>query len=180
MNTRLDENRTEQELLTELERERERADALAERVSQLEGDQSMARLIHTEEALRRSEEKFRRLFETVPDALYLLDQETGRILDANPAAVRMYGYRYDEWLGLHQADVVVGPEELPAFAEHPPCNALRYHRRQDGTVFPVEMSMGYFAQDGKLLIIVTCRDISRRLEAEQQLDSVLAAGGGDG
>ncbi|MFH1842092.1 MAG: hypothetical protein ABIF77_02710, partial [bacterium] len=82
MSTRLDEDRTEQELLAELERERERADALVERVSQLEGDQSMARLIHTEEALRRSEEKFRRLFETVPDALYLIDQETGQILRA--------------------------------------------------------------------------------------------------
>ncbi|MFH1843506.1 MAG: PAS domain S-box protein, partial [bacterium] len=162
-----------------LERERERADALAERVSQLEGDQSMARLIQTEEALRRSEEKFRRLFETVPDALYLIDQETGRILDANPAAVRMYGYGSEEWLGLHQSDVAAGPEDLPAIDEHPPRNALRYHRRKDGAVFPVEMSMGYFAQNGKLLIIVTCRDISRRLEAEQKLDSVLEAAGSD-
>ena len=37
-------------------------------------------------ALQKSEEKFDLLFNTIPDALYIIDQETGKILDVNKAA----------------------------------------------------------------------------------------------
>ena len=43
-------------------------------------------------ALHESEERYRELFESESDALLLIDQETGSVLEANQAAVELYGY----------------------------------------------------------------------------------------
>ena len=53
----------------------------------------------TELALRESEDRFRRLFEQHEDALFILNPYTQEILDANPAAVEMYGYTLEEFIG---------------------------------------------------------------------------------
>jgi PAS domain-containing protein len=45
---------------------------------------------HSEEALRESEERYRQLFELESDAILLIDNETGQILEANAAATAMY------------------------------------------------------------------------------------------
>ncbi len=52
-----------------------------------------------EQALRESEENYRQLFDAESDALFLIDNETGRILQANRAARDLYGYprRPQEW-----------------------------------------------------------------------------------
>jgi signal transduction histidine kinase len=53
---------------------------------------------------------------------------------------------------------------------------LRYHRKKDGTVFPVEMSLSLLFMDGREMAIAATRDITGRLEAErrqQQLNGEL-------
>jgi DNA-binding NtrC family response regulator len=49
--------------------------------------------------LRESEARYRKLFEASPDAVLLVDEETGLICDANGAAVSLYGYPRDELVG---------------------------------------------------------------------------------
>ena len=58
-------------------------------------------------ALRESEERYRRLFEVESDAIFLVDCETERIIDANAAALKLYGYSLEE-LSL------MGPVDLSA------------------------------------------------------------------
>ena len=58
-----------------------------------------------EEALRRSEQLYRRMFDHDPDALLVVDGETLRILDANEAAVRMYGFSREELLSLQHRPI---------------------------------------------------------------------------
>ena len=53
-----------------------------------------------EAALRASELKYRNVFAAVGDAILMLDNRDGRVLDANPAACRLYGYSRDELLAL--------------------------------------------------------------------------------
>jgi PAS domain-containing protein len=53
-----------------------------------------------DEALKESEERYRRLFEVESDALFLVDCGSGEVIDANPAALRMYGYTREELLSL--------------------------------------------------------------------------------
>jgi PAS domain S-box-containing protein len=53
----------------------------------------------SEEALKVSETRYRRLFETAQDGILILESETGRISDVNPFLVEMLGYSHEEFLG---------------------------------------------------------------------------------
>jgi PAS domain S-box-containing protein len=46
-----------------------------------------------------SETQYRRLFETAQDGIFILDADTGRILDANPFLVEMLGYAHEVLVG---------------------------------------------------------------------------------
>jgi PAS domain-containing protein len=52
-------------------------------------------------ALRASETRYRRLFETAQDGILLLDAATGQITDVNPFMVKMLGYSRAEFVGKH-------------------------------------------------------------------------------
>ena len=52
-----------------------------------------------EEALRASELRYRRLFETAKDGILILDARTGQIRDVNPFLVNLLGYSYAEFIG---------------------------------------------------------------------------------
>ena len=53
----------------------------------------------TEEALKSSEMRYRRLFETAQDGILILDAETGQISDVNPFLENMLGYSHEDLLG---------------------------------------------------------------------------------
>jgi PAS domain S-box-containing protein len=59
--------------------------------------------------LRASEERYRELFELVSDAIVLVDATTQKLVDANRAAVQLYGYRRDELLTLTAQDLSAEP-----------------------------------------------------------------------
>jgi two-component system CheB/CheR fusion protein len=52
-----------------------------------------------DESLRASEVRYRRLFETAKDGIFLLDADTGRITDVNPFLEDMLGYSHTELIG---------------------------------------------------------------------------------
>ncbi len=62
------------------------------------------------QALRESEERYRRLFELESDAIVLVDNETGHVLEVNAAATTLYGYSREEWLRMNHADVSAEPD----------------------------------------------------------------------
>ena len=67
----------------------------------------------TKEALRASEEKFRRIYESASEAMVYLDK-SGKILDVNKKAVELFGGSKEELLGKHFAKVgVISVRELP-------------------------------------------------------------------
>ncbi len=126
-------------------------------------------------ALAQSEDKYRRVFETTADAMILMDYETRRILDANSAACRLYGYQRDELVGLDMMILSAEPARtlasINAAESHVP---LRYHVRKDGAIFPVEISMNRSRRNGRHLGVCLMRDISGRIEAERGKDEFLA------
>jgi PAS domain S-box-containing protein len=67
-----------------------------------------------EEAVRASESRYRLLFENATDSIAIADS-TGRVLEANPACLRIYGYTADEVRRMNLADVVA-PEGRAAAA----------------------------------------------------------------
>jgi PAS domain S-box-containing protein len=133
-----------------------------------------------EEALRESENRYRQLFEAESDAVFLIDNETGHILEANWSASAMYGYSRQELLTKRNVDLSAEPEDTqrvtrtePVIADRVVHIPLRLHRKRDGTVFPVEITGRFFVWQGRSVHIAAIRDITERKEAEEQLKTSL-------
>ncbi|MBT3320334.1 MAG: PAS domain S-box protein [Clostridia bacterium] len=132
----------------------------------------MARKKKIVDALAASEQKYRHLFSAVRDPLFLLDQETGEILDVNEAACLLYGYSRDEILTLRDIDISAEPEKTrQAMIEVPAHIPIRYHKRKDGSVFPLEITASKVIINGRDSIIASMRDITQRIKMEKQLFS---------
>ena len=127
-----------------------------------------------EEARRESEGHLRALFEHYPDAVLLVDPVSFTIIDCNQAACHMNGYSREELVGQPANmlnEVQVGEEVKAAYVEY-----LRqegslkyeiYHRRKDGTVFPVEVSATCFTLSGQELLLGIDRDITQHKQVEE-------------
>lgn len=123
-----------------------------------------------EHALRESESKYRQLFEVESDALFLIDVDTFNILDVNSSAEELYGYSRDEFLTMRSLDVSAQPEETTlATKKEMDHVAIRWHRKKDGAVFPVEITGSFFNMGGRRAHIAAIRDITVRMQVEQAL-----------
>ena len=110
------------------------------------------------------------MFHANKDPLFLLDRETRRIIDANPAACQVYGYSREELLGLQNTDLSAEPEKaLQVMQEQVSSVPLRYHRKKDGTVFPAELAFNHLLINGRPASIVAVRDITERVETSRKL-----------
>ncbi|MBF0560290.1 MAG: PAS domain S-box protein, partial [Nitrospirae bacterium] len=127
--------------------------------------------------IEESEKRYRMLFESAADAIFILETEggkAGKIIAANRAAADMHGYAADELLTLNIKDLdtpeaakdvskcidaVLGGEWYKAEIDHV---------KKDGTVFPVEVSSGLLdLGNNKKYALVFGRDISVRKRAER-------------
>ncbi len=127
------------------------------------------------EELRANEEKYRRLFENELIAISIIDLETLRFLDVNEAHVRLYGYDRQECLeGLTIEDLSAEREKSRRDVEsaadggafHIP---LKWHRKKDGSLFPVEVVGGVYMIRERSVIIWMAFDLTERKRAEQLL-----------
>jgi PAS domain S-box-containing protein len=121
-------------------------------------------------ALRENEEKYRSLFETAPDALFIIDRQNARIIDANHTACELYGYTAEEMRQKLASDMSAEPTEtVQAVHAGARMIPLRLHRKKDGTVFPVELTGSILQQGGHDIQVVFARDITARRRTEQEL-----------
>jgi PAS domain S-box-containing protein len=129
--------------------------------------------------LRTVAEQLRAIVDTAADGVLLLDQ-AGAVLMFNPASVRLFGYKADEVLGHNVGLLLPSPLEPDAPGEvpeaQPPARpplfsagGAGFCRRQDGSVFPVEVSMGEAAFDGRSVYVAVVHDVSSRKELEAAL-----------
>lgn len=140
----------------------------------------IARRRKVENDLRDSEEKYRLLFSAESDAILVFDAETNGIIEANDAAVGLYGWSRDELLTLGARDITTRPhlaqkrieEVLEGELERIP---LDYQKKKDGTVFPAEISTGTFNWKGRPMFVALVRDITERRRGEQLKDEMLSA-----
>src|SRR5689334_13057888 len=129
-----------------------------------------------EEALRDSEERYRLLFESTPQPIWVYNEETLAFLAVNEAATRTYGYSRDEFLSM-TIDDLRAEEDIPTLmitnAERPDdlviSSPWRHQTRDKRTIY-VEMSSHPVVFDGKNSRLVIVNDVTERklLDEKQQ------------
>ncbi|MFH0728509.1 MAG: PAS domain S-box protein [Pseudomonadota bacterium] len=125
--------------------------------------------IQTDRELRESEEKFRQLFDMESDAIMMVDNDTHQILEVNASACALYGYEREELLNMRTYDISAEPDATRLVSKTKQEKVPnRYHKKKDGTVFAVEVNIGYFNWRGRSLHVSAIRDISSRLAAEEE------------
>ena len=134
--------------------------------------------VRAEAALRESEAKYRRLYESMRDAYGLVDLR-GRLIEVNPAYCAMLGYSPAELLRMSYRDFTP-PAWHAMEARIVREQVLRRgysdvyekeYRRRDGTVFPVELRTFLLRDDAgrPALMWAIVRDITERKQAERAL-----------
>ncbi len=118
------------------------------------------------------EETYRALLESLPDAMVVIDGG-GAIVLVNQQTERLFGYRRDELLG-HSIEILVPERHRAVHVEHrrhyfanPHTRAMGamralFGRRKDGSLFPVEISLGPIRTEQGMLATSVIRDVSQR------------------
>lgn len=140
----------------------------------LEGAKYVLMIIDDITEQKNSEELSKRyqiLSKNASDIILFMDLE-GNIIDANEAAVRAYGYTYEELLSsnilkLRKSSHLIA--EQIAKSNREGIFFQTTHYRRDGSYFPVEVSSQGTTVDGERVIFSIIRDISERKQSEKAL-----------
>jgi PAS domain S-box-containing protein len=127
-----------------------------------------------EQAVRASEQQLQSYLDNAGDGIYVMECESGRILNANNRAVQMLGYSRDEFLKLCAADIEAAhlPAAIHAFHQQAKQEVVAVegiHRRKDGSTFPVEIRLTSLAPAQPHLVLALVRDITERKRVEEEL-----------
>ena len=125
-----------------------------------------------EAELIASQRRLQALFDGIEDAVFVHDLD-GTILEANPAASRLLGYRRDELIGMKTAEI-----DAEDFAEgfrerlerqlrdgHFSCEGR--HRTRDGRVVPVEIQTSTITLGDETAVLAAFRDVTERKALEE-------------
>jgi PAS domain S-box-containing protein len=134
-----------------------------------------------ERELDRAERKYEALVERAPDAIFLAEMDTGRIVEANEAALALTGYDREGLIGTAVESFSPGQgsdywaaferahwdEEGPVgrFEDGSPVRI----ERADGTTVPVEISISRLELAGETYVQGIVRDVSERRERQEEL-----------
>jgi PAS domain S-box-containing protein len=153
------------------------------------GGQVVLRVDITESKQRETElaatqARYRLLFEANPLPMAVIAIETDRFIAINEAAVKQYGWSREEFLAMTSVELYL-PEDVPALLaarnRKDAPGAIRTvqglrHRRKDGSVLAVEMTVRPFKLDGVPVLLAMAQDVTERdrtekarLLAEEQL-----------
>lgn len=133
-----------------------------------------------EEAIRKSEKKFRDLLEATPDAMVIVN-EKGQILMTNQQTENIFGYTKDE-LYNQQVEILMPAgfrhnheEQRKTYVANPKVRSMGKSfdltaKRKDGEVFPVEISLSPLVTEEGMFISAAIRDITERKKAAESLE----------
>ena len=128
-----------------------------------------------EEALQRSESKYKLLFEQNPMPMWMVALPGLQIVDVNESAIEHYGYSRKEFLGMTSVDLRPEEEKEKFISYHAPkTTGTRFagiwrHMKKNGTVINVDIIAHDIVYNGQPVRLVLSNDITNKLEAEERL-----------
>ncbi len=133
----------------------------------------------SEQRIRESEEKYRTLFNNTTDEIYshelMPDDSPGKFLEVNDIMCSKLGYTREELLTMSVRDIVSDAhrqkmnEIKKQFSGTEVSTFYGEHKKKDGTVFPVEITLRRIRFSGKNIVLAAARDITERKRAEDAL-----------
>lgn len=130
-----------------------------------------------EESLKSEVFRRRRMMESSNDGIAIFNQNH-QIIECNTRFAQMLGYTPEEMFRLHTWDFEATMSEAQireAFADMSRLNTTieTAHRRKDGSIYDVEVSIGGAVIEGEAIAFTISRDITERKEAEKNLHNSL-------
>ena len=133
-------------------------------------DQRINELV--EKAIRESEERFSKIFNSSNDAIFLIDTQADKIIDTNPRACEMLGYSHDELLSMGMS--AIHPQEMPilkAFSQVVSEQGYGWTNEltcltKSGNYLPAEISASLVEFEDQTLMVAMVRDTTERKKAE--------------
>jgi PAS domain S-box-containing protein len=128
----------------------------------------------SEEALRSSEARFRRVFSSAPLPMWLWDSNTWRFLEVNEAATAHYGYSREEFLEMRVTDLLPPEEAERMKDDYRRRTEGRYlvetrQRLKNGRFIDVHLTSDLVELGGRRVRLVVAEDISERKQAVESL-----------
>ncbi|MBI9086857.1 MAG: PAS domain S-box protein [Desulfobacterales bacterium] len=124
-----------------------------------------------EEQLRQSERKYYAIFNNIPNPVFVLDPNTLEIIDCNENVSVLYGYRNHELIGTSFM-ALFGKMNEEGDADVLRTSSLMNHVRQfnkEGMPLYIRIRVAATEFSGRQVMLVTTSDVTKQLEAEQQL-----------
>jgi PAS domain S-box-containing protein len=127
------------------------------------------------EKLERSEHRFRTLFDTANDALFIHDLN-GSFLEVNETARRRLGYSFEELMTMTPTDIDAPEykaqlrEKIEELMDRGSMFFETVHVTKGGRRIPTELSSRLIEFDGRKAILSIARDITERKQMEQRLE----------
>jgi diguanylate cyclase (GGDEF)-like protein/PAS domain S-box-containing protein len=127
--------------------------------------------------IRKSEQRFKNMFNNSPDIHLLMDINTGKIIDANKAAEKFYGYTRKELTDMNITDIALADHEehwkfrLDSYnrgAENLTVKIIN-HKLKNNEVRRVELTIAPIEIDGKEYLIDSVKDITEKILYENSL-----------
>ena len=129
-----------------------------------------------EEALRASEIRYRRLFETAQNGILIIDPETRRVIDVNPFMVKLLGINYEEYLGREIPDfpfldgIIPITPSLPEQARKEQVHSLALDFTTiDGRRIDMEITSTTYQVNHRNVMQCNVRDVTERKRAENEI-----------
>jgi PAS domain S-box-containing protein len=160
------------ERITELEDLLEIADRKADILTNLlkEANAEFERAL---ELVTRTETNFRAVFENAPEAIYIIDTETLRIVHCNPYIVKWLGYSREELLSMKMDDLIVAnnsevQDNIRRALDRGVVHVQeRRYLKKDRTVVDAEVTGTLVDYEGKKCLAILVRDVAERKQLEE-------------
>lgn len=128
--------------------------------------------------LRKSEKKYRYLFDNNPMPMWIIDLVSFKFLDVNKMAILQYGYSREEFLSMTALDIRPNDDKNHFIKSSTTSriNKSNYNRgiwnhiKKDGTIVPVEIIAHDVSYEGTPARLILSNDISDRKKAETNLE----------
>ena len=138
--------------------------------------------MRAEAAMKDSEVRYRRLFQTAKDGILILDADTGKVIDANPFMTTLLGYSHDEFLGKELWEIGLFRdinENRAAYRELQEKGYVRYEHlpleSRSGQKVEVEFVSNVYAENKHQVVQCNVRDITERSRLQRLTEEQAAA-----